>query len=84
MDAVTINYATQNLPHLIKSVTANTEPTIICDDAGEKAVLMSLEEFNAWQETIYLLSTPANAEHLQKSIAQAKSGQKQQRQLIEL
>ncbi|RKZ93063.1 MAG: hypothetical protein DRR19_02305 [Candidatus Parabeggiatoa sp. nov. 1] len=24
---------------------------------------MSLDEFNAWQETLYLLSNPANAEH---------------------
>ncbi|WP_353571163.1 type II toxin-antitoxin system prevent-host-death family antitoxin [Candidatus Albibeggiatoa sp. nov. BB20] len=82
MDAVTINYASQNLPHLIKTVTNNTEPTIICSDTGDKAVLISLEEFNAWQETLYLLSNPANAERLQQSIEQAKTGKKQQRQLI--
>jgi len=45
-------------------------PTIICSDKGNKAVLMSLDEFNSWQETLYLLSSPANAEHLRKSIAE--------------
>ena len=35
---------------------------------------MSLDEFNSWQETLYLLSNPANAEHLRESIAQADWG----------
>jgi PHD/YefM family antitoxin component YafN of YafNO toxin-antitoxin module len=33
-----------------------------------------LKDFNAWQETLYLLSNPANAEHLRQSIAEAKAG----------
>jgi antitoxin YefM len=45
--------------------------------------LMSLDEFNSWQETLYLLSNPANAEHLRKSIEQANSGKKTVRALIE-
>lgn len=84
MDAVTVKYAEQHLNHLITTVIANIEPTIICNDTGEKVVLMSLTEFNAWQETLYLLSNSANAEHLQQSIAQAKMGKKQERALIEL
>ncbi len=44
---------------------------------------MSLEEFNSWQETLYLLSNPANAEHLMESIKQAKSGNKSVRKLID-
>jgi len=28
---------------------------------------MSLDEFNSWQETFYLLANPANAEHLRES-----------------
>jgi antitoxin YefM len=37
-------------------------------DKGSKAVLMSLDEFNSWQETLYLLSNPANAEHLRRAL----------------
>ena len=43
-------------------------------DEDRKAVLMSESEFNSWQETIYLVSNPANAEHLRKSLAEADSG----------
>lgn len=43
---------------------------------------MSLDEFNSWQETLYLLSSPANAEHLRKSIAEAKIGKTVERKLI--
>jgi antitoxin YefM len=83
MNAVTVQYAMQNLNRLITSVVTDIEPTIICNDQDEKAILVSLDEFNAWQETIYLLSNPVNAEHLQRSIAQAKMGKKQEKPLIE-
>ena len=83
MDAVTVNYATQNLNHLIGQVISNVEPTIICNDKGERALLMSMDEFNSWQETLYLLSNPVNAEHLRESIVQVKMGKAQERELIE-
>jgi len=38
------------------------------------AVVMSLETFNSWQETVHLMKTPANAAHLAKSIAQLRAG----------
>lgn len=83
MNAITLNQAKQNLEHLIQQVIADAEPAIICSDQGEKAVLLSLSEFSSWQETIYLLSNPANAEHLRKSIAEAKMGKTTERELIE-
>ena len=74
MNATTVKEAKKNLDRLIRQVNADAEPTIICSDQGQKAVLLSLEEFNAWQETLYLLANPANAEHLRQSIAEAKAG----------
>jgi len=71
------------LDELIDRVILDTEPTILCNEQGKQAVLMSLDEFNSWQETSYLLSNPANAEHLRKSISQANSGKKLVRELIE-
>jgi len=74
---MTSNQAKQQLDELIDRVILNAEPTILCNEQGKQAVLMSLDEFNSWQETLYLLSNPANAEHLRRSIAQVNSGKNQ-------
>ena len=83
MNVVTINEAKRNLDLLIAKVVANAEPTIITTDTGQQIVLISLDEFNAWQETAYLLSNPANAAHLRQSIAEAQLGKIVERELIE-
>ncbi|MGB5593463.1 MAG: type II toxin-antitoxin system prevent-host-death family antitoxin [Crocosphaera sp.] len=83
MKAITSNQAKEQLDELIDRVIIDVEPTIVCNNQGKQAVLMSLDEFNAWQETFYLLSNPANADHLMESIKQAKSGKKSVRKLID-
>ena len=83
MRAITSNQAKKQLDELIDRVILDVEPTIVCNDQGKQAVLMSLDEFNSWQETLYLLSNPANADHLMESIKQAKSGNKSVRELID-
>ncbi|MFM7384664.1 MAG: type II toxin-antitoxin system Phd/YefM family antitoxin [Microcystaceae cyanobacterium] len=84
MEAITSNQAKHQLDELIERVILNAEPTIVCNDQGKQAVLLSLDEFNAWQETFYLLSNPANAEHLRQSIKQANSDKIIVQELIEL
>ena len=81
MQAVTLKDAKRNLPRLIQQVLADAEPRIVVTDQGEQVVLMPLGEFNSWKETLYLLSSPANAAHLRRSIAEAESGQAQKREL---
>ena len=83
MNATTVKEAKKNLDRLIRQVNADAEPTIICSDQGQKAVLLSLEEFNSWQETLYLLSNPVNVEHLRQSMAEAKTGKTSERELID-
>jgi len=83
MNATTVKEAKRHLDRLIEQVNTDAEPTIICGDQGQKAVLLSLEEFNSWQETLYLLSNPVNAERLRQSIAEAKAGKTLERELIE-
>ncbi|MGI8641945.1 MAG: type II toxin-antitoxin system Phd/YefM family antitoxin [Pyrinomonadaceae bacterium] len=83
MNTTTISSAKQNLEHLIQQVENDAEPVLIMLDENHKAVLMSESEFNSWQETIYLLSNPANAEHLRKSLAEAESGLVSEKELVE-
>ncbi len=83
MNVITVNEAKRNLDSLIAKVLSNAEPTIITTDTGQQIVLLPLDEFNAWQETAYLLSNPANAAHLRQSIAEAQLGKLVERELIE-
>lgn len=83
MTAITIQEAKRNFDSLAKQVDSNAEPLIITLESGAQLVLMPLDDFNAWQETAYLLSNPANADHLRASLKQAQSGQVTVRELIE-
>ncbi len=83
MDAMTTKQAGKDLDGLIEQVIADVQPTILCNDKGNRAVLMSLDEFTAWQETLYLLSNPANAAHLLSSIKSAEAGKVIEKKLIE-
>jgi antitoxin YefM len=44
---------------------------------------MSLDYFNGLLETVHLLKSPANAAHLERSIAQYRQGKALEHQLID-
>lgn len=84
MNAVTIKQAKQGLKKLIQQVNSDVDSVIIGDDEENRAVLISLSEFESWRETLYLLSNPANAEHLRQSIKEHRNGKVFAKELIEL
>jgi antitoxin YefM len=83
MNAITIDEAKQNLEQIVERVIADAEPAILTTDAGKQVVMMSSDEFNSWQETVYLLASPANAAHLRGSIAEVKAGKIVEKELID-
>ncbi len=74
MDAISCTAARQNLAATINRVIDGHEPVIITRQKAGAVVMMSLEDFNSMNETMYLLSSPANAERLHKSIADLEEG----------
>ncbi|EMQ61914.1 antitoxin YefM [Vibrio cholerae O1 str. NHCC-008D] len=60
----------------------DADTTVITRRDSEDAVVMSLDYYNSLMETVHLLRSPANAEHLNRSIAQFKAGKVTQRDLI--
>ena len=82
MTAMTLSEAKENLERVINQVIEDDEPAIVCTDSGQQVVMLPLDEFNSWKETIYLLSNPANAAHLRRSIQEAGAGQIQEKELI--
>lgn len=74
MQAISYTAARQNLAETMKKVITDHEPVIITRQKAESVVIMSLEDFNSMQETMYLLGNPANAEHLRKAVAEVETG----------
>lgn len=81
----TISYteARQNLSATMVQTVEDRAPTLITRQNGEACVLMSLEEYNALEETAYLLRSPANARRLMDSIDSLKRDQGVERDIAE-
>ena len=82
MQVVTFSEARNNLKTVLNRVVEDADCTIITRRDAEDAVVMSLDYYNSLMETLYLLKTPANAAHLQKSIEQFRQGKAMPRELI--
>lgn len=63
-----------DLKKFLDNVEFNKETLIIKRGKGNGTVLISLDEYNSLMETVHLLSTRANADHLYESIEQMKKG----------
>jgi antitoxin YefM len=83
MKAITYTHARQNLAKTMDEVIDNHDPIIITRNNDRAVVMMSLEDFNAWQETAYLMFNPANARRLMKSIESLEQGKGRVRELLE-
>ena len=82
MRVVTFSEARNNLKYVLDQVVEDADYTVIKRRDTEDAVVMSLDTFNSYLETFHLLKSPANAEHLSKSIEQYQRGQVHERDLI--
>ncbi len=80
--AITASQARAQLFPLIAKVIEAHVPIEIVSKKGS-AVLMSLADYEALEETAYLLRSPANATHLLESITQHRAGTAQEQQLAE-
>ncbi|KZZ46545.1 hypothetical protein A3759_31760, partial [Thalassolituus sp. HI0120] len=72
-----------NLAKTMEQVCNDHAPVIITRKSEEPVVMMSLEDYQAMQETTYLLRSPANARNLLESIAELEGGQGAERALLE-
>ena len=79
--AMTASDARKNLFPLIEQVNNDHQPVEITSKRGD-AVLMSRADYDALEETAYLLRVPANAGRLLESLEQARNGERHQHDLL--
>ncbi|HRV90121.1 MAG TPA: type II toxin-antitoxin system prevent-host-death family antitoxin [Prolixibacteraceae bacterium] len=68
MKAVNYSELRQNLKENLDTVSDNGEFLIVQRPKGKSVVMMSLAEYNALQETLYLSKSKANRERLESAI----------------
>jgi antitoxin YefM len=83
MDAISYTAARANLAKTMERVCNDHSPVIITRKSEAPVVMVSLEDYQAMEETAYLLRSPANARHLLESIAELEAGKGTERDLIE-
>lgn len=72
--AISASEARQRLFPLLEQVNTDHEPVRIRSKSGD-AVLMSADDYDSWQETVYLLRSPENARRLMEAVARDRSAQ---------
>ncbi len=83
MDTISYTAVRANLSKTMEQVCNDHTPIIITRKRESPVVMLSLEDYQAMEETAYLLRSPANARNLLDSIASLESGKGIERELIE-
>jgi antitoxin YefM len=83
MDVISYSETRERLREVMDRVVENHKPIVISRQKSESVVMVSLADWHAIEETLHLLSTPANAQRLKSAIAELNAGGGTERKLIE-
>ena len=82
MDTISYSHTRQRLAEVMDRVNDDHAPIVITRQNGRAVVMMSLDDYNALEETAYLLRSPKNAKRLMTSVEQLRSNGGKARKLI--
>ncbi len=74
MNAITYTAARENLASTIDRVCNDRDPVIITRKRNQSVVMISLEDYEALEETAYLLRSPTNAKRLVSALENLEKG----------
>ena len=74
MDAISYSCARAHLSTTMEKVCVDHDPVIITRTKAKSVVMLSLDDFEALQETANLLRSPRNARRLFAAIDQLEAG----------
>jgi antitoxin YefM len=74
MQIISYTEARNQLAGLMDSASRDREPITITRNGAGKVVLLAIEEYEAMETTLHLLSTRANASQIQQSLADYEAG----------
>ncbi|WP_032138964.1 type II toxin-antitoxin system Phd/YefM family antitoxin [Rickettsia tamurae] len=68
MEAISYTKARNNFADIMERVCVDHTSVVITRQKQKPVVIMSLEDYNAMEETLYLLKSPKNAARLKRAI----------------
>ena len=83
MDTITYSEARSKLAKTMEKVCDDHAPVIITRKSARSVVMISLDDYEALEETAYLLRSPKNARRLLESMAELEAGGGTERELVE-
>ncbi len=82
MDITTYSNFRQNLKTFLDNVVTNHVPLFVTRSNGEDVVVLSKKDYESITETLHLLSSPKNAERLQRGIEEFEKGGGEERDFL--
>jgi antitoxin YefM len=73
MQAISYTALRNHLANMLDKVNDDHTPMLITRQNGKPAVLMSLEDFQSYEATAYLMASPKNAQRLNQAIAEIEA-----------
>lgn len=83
MDVVSYTEVRKNFALTMDKVCDDHSPIVISRQNSRPVVMLSLEDYNTIEETLYLMRSPKNYARLRKSIENVKKGRVKSKSLIE-
>ncbi len=83
MNALTYTYTRQHLAEVMRSVNDDHNPVVVTSQRGKPVVILSLDDYQAFEETAYLLRNQQGARRLLDSVEELRAGGGQVRELME-
>ena len=83
MESISYTAARSNLAKTMEQVCDDHAPIAITRKGEGAVVMISMDDYQALEETAYLLRSPKNTKRLIESIAELEAGKGQEKELIE-
>jgi antitoxin YefM len=82
MDALTFSYARQHFSDVMRTVNDDHAPVVVTHQHQKPVVIMSLEDYQSLEETIYLLRNSTGAKRLLEAVEELRADKGVVRELL--
>lgn len=72
METISYSQFRDHLADILDKVNDNHKPVLITRQNGKSVVVMSLEDFQSYKETSYLMANPENAGRLNEAVSEVR------------